>query len=80
MRVKQRPTSFGWHPKWKEAAALRFVDGRYECAQCGERLGITAETPVKLILHGTSGRQTFRVILVDGREIHRCAVDERRLA
>lgn len=61
----------------QEGSAMRFVDARYECAHCGAILAIPlVETPT-VVIHAASGRPNERVLIYDGREIHRCEVPSR---
>jgi hypothetical protein len=53
---------------------MRLVDGRYECALCGEMLDVPFGAEPTIVFHAGSGRPNTRVILVDGVEIHRCTV------
>jgi hypothetical protein len=53
---------------------MRLVDGRYECAHCGEVLDIPFGAEPTVVFHAASGKPNMRVILVDGVEVHRCNV------
>jgi hypothetical protein len=46
--------------------------GRYKCALCGATLDMTDHALARTMLVSPSGQPTVRVILIDGREIHRC--------
>jgi hypothetical protein len=59
---------------------MRLVDGRYECALCGEVLDIPFGAEPTVVLHAASGRPNVRVISVDGVEVHRCNVTGERPA
>ena len=53
---------------------MRLVDGRYECALCGEVLEIPLGAEPTIVIHAASGKPNTRVISVDGVEVHRCYV------
>jgi hypothetical protein len=56
---------------------MRLHDGRYECANCGERLEIDERGEPNVTFHATGGKPNVRVLKLDGREIHRCEVGGR---
>jgi hypothetical protein len=45
---------------------------------CGEILDVSDTAKVKTMLIQGSGTPTMRAVVVDGKEIHRCAVDQSR--
>jgi hypothetical protein len=51
--------------------------GLARCALCNEPLKIGPDARVQYGFEGAGGRGNQRVIVVDGREIHRCAVPRR---
>jgi hypothetical protein len=53
---------------------MRRKDGYFECVQCGARLDIADDVVPRVAIHTATGRKSERVISVDGREIHRCAI------
>jgi hypothetical protein len=54
---------------------VRFADGAWWCTLCGTRLdGVSAATvPVEHIDRSTE--PPFRIVEIDGKEIHRCPLD-----
>lgn len=55
---------------------MRLVGDHHECASCGARLDIQPHQVGVVVFHAASGQPNVRVILVDGREIHRCEMRE----
>jgi hypothetical protein len=55
---------------------MRRKGDRYECAMCGEILDVADAAKVRTMLIQGSGTPTMRAVLVDGKEIHRCAVKQ----
>jgi hypothetical protein len=56
---------------------VRKGDGRYECAYCGAILDVSAEDVPTVVFHASSAKPLMRVVLANGREIHRCEVAPR---
>jgi len=48
------------------------VDGRYECALCGEMLAVSTDATPRIIVRAAGGARNMRSIQVDGREVHAC--------
>ncbi len=48
------------------------VDGHYTCALCGAVLDVPADTMPKIVIASSDGQPNYRIIQVDGEEIHRC--------
>jgi hypothetical protein len=69
----RRSLLIGHVPAFGEAL-MRLVDGRYECALCGEKLDVPFGAVPTVVLHAASGRPNTRVLCVDGVEVHRCNV------
>jgi hypothetical protein len=42
------------------------------CSQCGARLEVPKGKTATVTLVGSSGKPNARVVVVDGKEIHRC--------
>jgi hypothetical protein len=57
---------------------MRLHDGRYECANCGERLAVSADGEPNVTFHAAGGKPNVRVLKIDGIEIHRCEVGKQR--
>jgi hypothetical protein len=53
------------------------TNGTYTCALCGGGVEMDEDQMLTVIV-GASGKPNVRVLLVDGREVHRCAVPSRR--
>jgi len=58
---------------------LQHLDGEVVCKRCGGQLNIPAGRTPEVTFVAESGRPVFRVLEVDGDEIHRCRVVVRRL-
>jgi hypothetical protein len=46
--------------------------GKYVCSLCGEQVELAPEARVETQMHGSSGAPNMRVVLADGKEVHRC--------
>jgi hypothetical protein len=53
------------------------VDGKYECANCGEVLKVPRGVEPTVVFRGGSGKPSVRALLVNGREIHQCEFGHR---
>jgi hypothetical protein len=53
---------------------MRLVGDHHECAHCGAHLDIQPDEVGIVVFRAASGQPNARVILVNGREIHRCEV------
>jgi hypothetical protein len=51
---------------------------KYRCQLCGAVLDVREATHVRTMIVGSSGEPNVRVMLEDGREIHRCAIASTR--
>jgi hypothetical protein len=52
---------------------VRLVSGKLECTWCGAALdGVPSDAHVRIELAQASGAPQYRVIRLDGEEIHRC--------
>jgi hypothetical protein len=48
-------------------------DGRWECAQCGAALdGVPRDAKPMVVIAAQSGERAWRILMIDGEEIHRC--------
>jgi hypothetical protein len=47
---------------------------KYRCQLCGAVLDVREATHVRTMIVASSGEPDVRVMLEDGREIHRCAI------
>jgi hypothetical protein len=49
-------------------------DGRrWKCLACGAEVdGVPLDADVSFTIHARSGEPNVRVVLVDGKEVHRC--------
>jgi len=56
--------------------SVRLRDGQYECAQCGKPLGLKRGAKPRVEIHETAGKRRTRVIVYEGREIHRCEIGD----
>jgi hypothetical protein len=61
----------------REDGGMHELNGTYTCALCGVRVEM-AEDQLLTVIVGASGKPNVRVLLVDGREVHRCNVPSRR--
>jgi hypothetical protein len=50
---------------------MTLVD-RTGCAQCGAALNVPKGKTLSVTFVGSSGKPNARVVVVDGKEIHRC--------
>lgn len=57
------------------AVIVRRLDGRYECTLCGAVLDIPEDKVPLVLITASSGAPNMRSIMVEGKEIHRCAID-----
>ena len=46
--------------------------GRYKCARCGDALDMTDHAEARTRIMMSSGHPAVRIILLAGKEIHRC--------
>jgi hypothetical protein len=53
---------------------MRLHDGRYECAYCGAVLDIPLTDDPQVTIRAASGEPNTRVLVLEGREIHACAL------
>ncbi len=53
---------------------MRLRDGNWECIHCGAQLDVLHGVQPEVLIHSSSAKPTERVLSVDGREIHRCAL------
>jgi len=51
------------------------VVDRTVCAQCGATLDVPIGKTPKVTVVGSGGRPNVRVLVVEGREIHRCVLE-----
>jgi hypothetical protein len=51
---------------------VRYEDGSYVCSLCGEKVALRTEDETHIQLRHTSGKPTVRVVVVRGKEVHRC--------
>jgi hypothetical protein len=56
---------------------MREINGTYLCTLC-EAVIEMGERELLTIVGGVRGKPTVRIVLVDGREAHRCEVPSRR--
>jgi len=52
-------------------------DSQHLCLVCGQGLACRAEDRPLTVLQQSSGKPNVWVVLVNGREIHRCGVREK---
>jgi hypothetical protein len=57
---------------------VRLKHGNYECAQCGAELYVPTDAAPRIEMQQAAGENAFRVIVLDGREVHRCKVEPKR--
>ena len=57
---------------------MRQIDGRWVCVECGAVLDIASDENPKATIHAASGKPNVRVLVVDGKEVHRCEVRQDR--
>ena len=53
---------------------MRKRGNQYECTICGEKLEVARHAKTREVIAGRSGEPTYRTLLVDGVEVHRCAL------
>jgi hypothetical protein len=53
---------------------VRRKRGRFECAVCGAVLPMMPGRRTRTVLVRAPGPRTDRLIVVDGREVHRCTL------
>jgi hypothetical protein len=51
--------------------------GRYKCARCGAALDMSDHAQARIMTLISRGKPAVRVILLDGKEIHRCQLRDR---
>ena len=59
---------------------MRLEGGRYVCAQCGVELSIRADEKPMVTMSAVGGQPNMRVLVLDGKEVHRCPYPQRSLA
>jgi hypothetical protein len=47
-------------------------NGGYKCSSCGMALDIPAGAKLRTMIVGASGKPNMHVLVVDGKEVHRC--------
>jgi len=52
---------------------VRVQDGRFICVLCGAELGVSERETVTTIA-GASGKPNERILSVNGKVVHRCAL------
>jgi hypothetical protein len=53
---------------------VRLRDGKYECVNCGALVDAPpGEVPYAVVL-STSGRPDYQLIVLHGKELHRCEI------
>ncbi len=53
---------------------MRQHDGKWVCAHCGAELDVPKGAEPKVTIHAASGKPNVRVLMLDGKEIHRCEI------
>jgi len=51
---------------------VRSSHGKWYCRLCGAELGAVTDERPRTMIVGASGRANVRVVIIDGREVHRC--------
>jgi hypothetical protein len=59
---------------------VRLSNGKWECAHCGTVLDVPDDQVPMVVIHAASGKPNERVLSLDGRELHRCVVEDARRA
>jgi hypothetical protein len=59
---------------------VQLHDSRYVCANCGAILDIALTDDPQATIHGASGQPNVRTLMLDGKQIHACQIDEHRRA
>ena len=57
---------------------VRLVDGKWQCANCGELLDVPPDKTPVVVVVGAGGQPTMRTLIVDGDELHRCRLHRGR--
>jgi hypothetical protein len=47
-------------------------NGDYKCSSCGIVVDIPAGAKVRTMIVGASGKPNMHVLVVDGKQVHRC--------
>jgi hypothetical protein len=55
-------------------------DNRYVCVLCGSRLDLHQNVIPTVAFDGRESEPTWRVVMVDHQEVHRCRVHPRQAA
>src|SRR3954453_18364356 len=53
-------------------AAVRIENGRWVCSWCGAVVDIPTDKTWRTEIHATGGHANERVVMVEGKEVHRC--------
>ena len=53
---------------------MRQLDGRWVCVECGATIDVPNGKDPKPTIHAASGKPNMRVLMIDGKEVHRCEV------
>ena len=53
---------------------MHLADGRWRCLYCGETVNIPLDAAPNVIVSAASGQPTYRVFVLDGKEVHRCEI------
>jgi hypothetical protein len=51
-------------------------NGKWECAHCGAELDVPDDKVPMVVIHAASGKPNVRVLSLDRKELHRCAVED----
>ena len=57
---------------------VRKSGSTWTCRQCGAVIDIEPGRVPDVRIHGASGRPNVRVLVLDGKQIHRCEIDARQ--
>jgi len=53
---------------------MRMVNGAWQCLYCQAELDVPDGRQPRPMLIGQSGKPNVRVLILDGKEIHRCEI------
>ena len=55
---------------------MRRRRGKRSCVVCGEQLDVPAGKTPQVRFHVATGKRMERVLIVDGKEVHRCTMPD----
>ena len=53
---------------------MRRIGGKWQCALCGGQLDVPPGRTPQVQFHAATGKRTERVVVVQGKEVHRCTM------